>query len=75
MLDKQFLKYLEKEKEVKEEDKDYNALMNKNELNKYYKTLRKYSNMLFNYVNDMNLNEFSSKLPYLFEKIQITKQG
>jgi hypothetical protein len=44
--------------------------MNKNELNKFYRILRKYSNMLFNYVNDMSLNEFSSKLPYLFEKIE-----
>tara|TARA_B110000259_G_scaffold180575_2_gene221486 strand:- start:3172 stop:5205 length:2034 start_codon:yes stop_codon:yes gene_type:complete len=68
--DKQFLKYLEKSKEVKEENKDYESLMNKNELNKYYKTLRKYSNMLFNHVNDMSLNEFSSKIPYMFEKIE-----
>ena len=68
--DKQFLKYLEKTKEVKEEDKDYNALMKTNELNKYYKTLRKYSNMLFNHVDNMNLNEFSAKLPYMFEKIE-----
>lgn len=68
--DKQFLKYLEKLKEVPNDQKDYNELMNKNELNKFYRTLRKYSNMLFNYVNDMSINEFSSKLPYLFEKIE-----
>ena len=68
--DKQFLKYLEKNKEVKEADKDYNTLMSKNELNKYYRTLRKYSNMLFNYMNDMSLNEYSSKLPYVFEKVE-----
>ena len=68
--DKQFSKYLEKLKEVKNDQKDYNQLMNKNELNKFYRTLRKYSNMLFNYVNDMSINEFSSKLPYLFEKIE-----
>ena len=68
--DKQFLKYLEKLKEVPNEQKNYDELMNKNELNKFYRTLRKYSNMLFNYVNDMSINEFSSKLPYLFEKIE-----
>ena len=68
--DKQFLKYLEKLKEVTEENKDYEGLMNKNELNKYYKTLRKYSNMLFNHTDDMSLNEFSSKMPYMFEKIE-----
>tara|TARA_B110000259_G_scaffold131427_1_gene148291 strand:+ start:3392 stop:5446 length:2055 start_codon:yes stop_codon:yes gene_type:complete len=69
--DKQFLKYLEKSKEVAEENKDYESLMNKNELNKYYRTLRKYSNMLFNHINDMSLNEFSSKIPYMFEKIEV----
>ncbi len=68
--DKQFLKYLEKFKEVPNDQKNYDELMNKNELNKFYRTLRKYSNMLFNYVNDMSINEFSSKLPYLFEKIE-----
>lgn len=68
--DKQFLKYLEKLKEVSNDQKNYDELMNKNELNKFYRTLRKYSNMLFNYVNDMSINEFSSKLPYLFEKIE-----
>jgi len=68
--DKQFLKYLEKSDNVKAEDKDYNSLMSKNELNKYYKTLRKYSNMLFNHVDDMSLNEFSSKIPYMFEKLE-----
>lgn len=68
--DKQFLKYLEKMNDVKAEDKDYNSLMSKNELNKYYKTLRKYSNMLFNHVDDMSLNEFSSKIPYMFEKLE-----
>jgi superfamily II DNA or RNA helicase len=68
--DNQFIKYLEKLKETPNDQKNYNNLMNKNELNKFYRTLRKYSNMLFNYVNDMSLNEFSSKLPYLFEKIE-----
>ena len=68
--DKQFLKYLEKSDNVKAEDKDYNSLMSKNELNKYYKTLRKYSNMLFNHAEDISLNEFSSKMPYMFEKIE-----
>ena len=68
--DKQFLKYLEKMNDVKAEDKDYNSLMSKNQLNKYYKTLRKYSNMLFNHVDDMSLNEFSSKIPYMFEKLE-----
>lgn len=68
--DKQFLKYLEKMKEVPNDQKNYDELMNKNELNKFYRTLRKYSNMLFNYVDSMSINEFSSKLPYLFEKLE-----
>ena len=67
---KQFTKYLEKLKEVPDEHKNYNELMNKNELNKFNRTLRKYSNMLFNHVNDMSINEFSSKLPYLFSNIE-----
>ena len=66
----QFEEYLKKLKETPNDQKNYNELMNKNELNKFYRTLRKYSNMLFNYVNDMSINEFSSKLPYLFEKIE-----
>jgi len=69
MSDKQFEKYLEQYKTVKENAKNYEALAKANTLNKYWAIARKYSNMLFNYDKGLKLNEFSSKLETLLKSI------
>ena len=69
MSDKQFEKYLEQYKTVKDSAKNYEALAKANTLNKYWAIARKYSNMLFNYDKGLKLNEFSSKLDTLLKSI------
>ena len=66
----QYEKYVEAYKAVKDIQKNYKALAKKNELRKYWEPARKYANMLFSMTKDMNLNDFSSKLPYVIENIQ-----
>ena len=70
MSDNQFQRYIEAYKSIKDIQKNYKALAKKNELSKYYEPARKYANMLFNFEKDMDLNNFSSKLPYVLENIQ-----
>ena len=69
MSDKQFEKYLEQYKTVKDSAKNYEALAKANTLNKYWAIARKYSNMLFNYDKGLKLNEFSSKLETLLKSL------
>lgn len=65
-----FAQYIEKYKEVNEGMKNYDRLAKDNQLNKYWQSARKYSNMLYNFDKTMALTEFSSKLPALLDKIQ-----
>lgn len=66
----QFEKYVEKMNELKEEETDFNQLIKDDKSNDYYKSLRKYSNMLYDFVDNINLKEFSTKMPLLLENIQ-----
>jgi hypothetical protein len=70
MGDIQFEKYVEVFKAVKADQKKYDVLAKKNQINKYWEPARKYSNMLFNFDKDMLLSDFSAKLPYLFDNIK-----
>lgn len=69
---RQFTKYLEayKEDSTKKLGTDYERLAKLNQLNKFWKASRKYSNMLYNFEKDMMIHEFSSKLPALLERIK-----
>lgn len=69
MTVKQFQKYSEIYNQEKSEWKDMNALMKQNMTGNYYKHARRYSNMLYDFENDMMLNEFSTKMPLLLETI------
>jgi hypothetical protein len=72
MTIKQFLRYSEIYNQEKPELKDMNTLMKNNMTGNYYKHARRYSNMLYDFDNDMMLNEFSTKLPLLLERIMTT---
>ena len=67
---KQFEKYIEAFKAVKDDQKNYEKLAKANQLNKYYSGARKYANMLFTFEKSLQLSEFSSKLPALLENIK-----
>lgn len=69
MTIKQFTKYVEAYNQEPVSTKDYNALVRKDQLDRYYKKTRKYANMLFNLEKDMSIAEFSSKVPTLLENI------
>lgn len=69
MSQSQFEKYVDAYKAVKATQKDFKALSKKNEVGKYWEPARKYANMLFSFAKDMKLEDFSSKLPYVVEKI------
>lgn len=66
----QYKKYIEAYKTVKEAQKNYKALVKKNDLGKYWEPARKYSNMLFNFAQDMDLNDFSSKIPHVIDMFE-----
>lgn len=70
MSDIQYEKYVEAYNKVSETQKNYANLAKKNELGKYWEPARKYANMLFKMEKDMQLSDFSSKLPYVLENIQ-----
>lgn len=61
----QFARYLEAFKDVKADSKNYEKLASANQLNKFWASARKYSNMLYQLEKGMDLSEFSSKLPAL----------
>ena len=66
---KQFAKYLEAYKGVRDEQKDFEGLAARNAVAKYWEPARKYANTMFNFDKDMQLSEFSGKLPALLEQI------
>ncbi len=65
----QFEKYAEKLLEMKDEEKSFEALEKLNKRNEYYKTARRYSNMLYEFAENMTIKEFSTKLPLLLQNI------
>jgi hypothetical protein len=67
---KQFSKYAQVYNHEPNNIKNANVLLEKNEISKYYKHARKYSNMLYNLDKDMLIGEFSSKLPMLINTIK-----
>jgi hypothetical protein len=66
----QYRKYVDALNETTDEDKNYEKLQKEDKLDKYYKGARKYSNMLYNFEDEVSLYEFSSKLPALIENIK-----
>ena len=72
MSHKQFVKYVEAFKEAKDKKTvtDYDSLAKSNRLAKWWASARKYSNMLYNFEDNLALSELSSKLPPLLEKVQ-----
>jgi hypothetical protein len=70
MSDIQYEKYLDAYKTLTAMHKNYDSLVKKNELDKYYLPIRKYSNSLFNFIKDMNLNDFSSKMPHVLDNFE-----
>jgi muconolactone delta-isomerase len=69
MSETQFSKYVDAYKQIKADQKNYDALAKQNKLSKFWEGPRKYANMLFNFDKDMSLSEFSAKMPYLLENI------
>ena len=69
MSETQLQKYVEAYKSVKGDIKNFDVLARNNQMSKYWEPARKYSNMLFNFDNDMALSDFSSKMPVLLENI------
>ena len=66
---KQYLKYANVYNEEPNSYKNSKQLKAQNELNKYYKHARRYSNMLYELDKDMLLTDFSSKLPALLDMV------
>lgn len=67
---KQYSRYTEVFNELSALDKNYEALQKQDKADKYYKSARRYSNMLFNLEKGVSLYEFSSKLPVLLDNIR-----
>ena len=66
---KQFDKYIEAYKDVKEEFKDYDKLAKNIALGKFWQGARRYANMLYTFDKSLQLGEFSAKMPMLLEKL------
>jgi hypothetical protein len=66
----QYRKYVDALKDTTSENKNYEKLQKIDKTDNYYKSARKYANMLYNFDNEIELNEFSSKLPALIENIK-----
>ncbi len=69
MKPSQFEKYAEKLLEIKDEEKNFSQLEKLNKKNDYYKTARRYSNMLYDFAENMTIKEFSTKMPLLLQNI------
>ena len=69
MSQTQFNKYIEKYNETKLDETNYQSLEKDNKTNQYYKTPRKYSNMLYDFAEQLNLKEFSTKMPLLIQNL------
>jgi superfamily II DNA or RNA helicase len=74
MAEKQFEKYLEKVAGMRDEELDFEALFKEKKNNKYLGPARKYSNTQYDISSDMELQEFSAKLPRLLERITMYPQ-
>ena len=69
LSNRQFAKYVEAYKGVKATQKNYDALAKANQLGRYWEPARKYANMMFTFDKDMQLSEFSGKMPALLAEI------
>jgi hypothetical protein len=69
MTDAQFIKYIDAYKKVTDTQKNYEQLAKGNQLARYWEPARKYANSMFSFDNDMQLSEYSAKLPALLEEI------
>lgn len=70
MLQDHFEKYVETFNKMHKKDTNFDALAKSNAINKYYKTLRKYSNMQYNFDSKDPVAFFSNKLPKLLAVIE-----
>ena len=69
MTNAQFVKYIDAYKSVTATQKDYEKLAKGNQLARYWEPARKYANSMFNFDRDMQLSEYSAKLPALLKEI------
>ena len=60
-----FSKYVEAYNIVTDIQKNFKHLAKNNQVNKYWAPARKYANTLFNFEKNMNLQDFSAKMPFL----------
>lgn len=70
MLKSQFEAYVEAFNNTKNKDANFDALAKTNNMNKYYKTLRKYSNMQYNFDSKDPITFFSMKIPKLLNVVE-----
>ena len=70
MKQEQFEKYVEVFNSVKQNITKFDELQKKGALDKYYNSVRKYSNSMFNYDPANEISFFSAKLPKLLEVIR-----
>ena len=66
---KQFEKYAEAYHKVTAFQKDYPALAKANQVGKYWEPVRKYANSMWNFEKNMQLSDFSAKMPHLIERV------
>lgn len=69
MLRSQFEAYVNAFNNTKNKDTNFDTLSKSNRMNQYYKTLRKYSNMQYNFDSKEPTTFFSIKIPKLLEVI------
>jgi hypothetical protein len=67
---KQFIRYTESYNKEPTNIRNANTLLKENQIAKYYKHARRYSNMLYDLDKDMMVDEFSSKLPSLINSVE-----
>jgi superfamily II DNA or RNA helicase len=70
---KHFEKYIEVFNKEKKNNTSFEELHKNDSINKYYKTLRKYSNMDYLFESDDPIKNFSSKIPKLLNIVQHNK--
>ena len=66
----QFEKYKEAYKNVKKDFRDYDKLVAKGNVGKFWSGARKYSNMMYKFDKDVQLDEFGIKIPALLDTIE-----
>lgn len=70
MSPKQYIRYAEAYKDEPINNRNVGALFQENKVNRYFKSSRKYSNMLYDLDKDMMIQEFSTKLVSLIDIIK-----